>query len=127
MKTLLKFILIVGFCTVGFSQTSSHVEIIEIETQNEIPLLLDSSVLSASPTFDTFNYSAEIQNQTKNFNMRFSISNSFNYNNDWGVIALNNFNKAAYSNFEISYKRSELKRLLPTAPDAFNFCPEFGQ
>lgn len=127
MKTLIKFILLFGFCTLSFSQTSKHLEIIEIEEKNQIPLLLDDSVLANNSSFDSVNYSTELQNQTKNFNMRFRVSNNFSSNNDWGTISLNNFKKEAFTNFEISYKRSELKRLLPTAPNAFNFCPDFGQ
>lgn len=121
MKSSILFLVFFSFGFFSFSQTSSYIEIIEPEKKQK-PLLL-AIVDIPTETFNSKKYSLELKQQLTNYS--FSPINADRMSTGWLVLSPGAFKPQAYDNFTASYKRLELKRLLPGPPSFENFCPEF--
>lgn len=109
----------------GTAQNSSFEESIAIKPSIT---LIDFSDLSFSqidytPKFSDLKYTQDLKTRTENFQM--DISGSEIVREGFMVFDSKRLKRSFFRDFNSSYRRSQLERLLPRLPDISDFTPCF--
>ncbi|NRD18484.1 hypothetical protein HNV08_00375 [Winogradskyella eckloniae] len=127
MKIHFSFILIILFAFSVSAQTSKVNRIDDAITIKPRLNLIDLSDASLSmnnlQNFKDFQFSQNIETPTEEFNMRISYIDI--KRNGVLVFSSKDLKKSFFQDFNLSYNRSQLKRLLPRLPDISDFTPCF--
>lgn len=128
MKLQLFFIclLIVGFKSNAQNGTSKTIEeAIAIKPSLTLIDFSDKSLSmsSATPKFSALKYAQDLKNKPEGFHM--DIPTNQTVRAGFTVFHPNTLKRSFFRDFNSSYRRSQLERLLPRLPDISDFTPCF--
>ncbi len=128
MKFYLIFIylLIVGFMSTAQNATSKTIEeAIAIKPSLTLIDFSDKSLsmTATTPKFSALKYAQGLKNKPEGFHM--DIPTTQTVRAGFTVFHPNNLKRSFFQDFNSSYRRSQLERLLPRLPDISDFTPCF--
>lgn len=126
MKTHSIFILLIIFSVIATAQNSKFDNIEDSIAIKPTLTLIDLSEFSfsknaTSPKFNTFNYCKKLSIEP--VGLKVDMAKIEIKRDGFIVFSSENLKKSFFRDFNITYRRGELKRLLPKIPDYSNYDP----